>query len=178
MKECTTFVNSNQPMSFKIHTYHCLCTSLLLATTHTLSSLPRRSLDLGSPDSALILPINVTPPIIEGPGKTLSSRGYSLLCGIEKDAKIKILRKENGFERRFLYRCSRCRVVVGYELSQVEMEGNTVGSDTTGEGQKSNELDVIYLLPGGMMSTEALASKRLPFVDDVQVGEGVNGAFE
>src|SRR5450432_3935847 len=43
----------------QINTYHCLCTSLLLATTHTLSSLPRRAPP--SLDSAIIVPLPPAP---------------------------------------------------------------------------------------------------------------------
>ncbi|TVY58105.1 hypothetical protein LSUE1_G009078, partial [Lachnellula suecica] len=96
----------------KINTYHCLCSSLLLASTHTLSTLPRRSIISGL-DSSLILPLPATPPSFsELEQQDMPAEGYTMILGMNKDSKTTIVRREDGFEKRMLWRCARCRVVV------------------------------------------------------------------
>lgn len=143
-----------------VHTYHCICTSILLATTHTLSRLPRRAPP--SLDAALILPLPASPPTFsveygeEGGGsaaveeeihKDMPAEGYSRLLGMVQDTKTTIVRREDGFERRLLYRCGRCAVVVGYEVLG-GLEGNS------SEGYAGR---IVYLLPAGMVSTQVMA---------------------
>ncbi|KAK0118373.1 hypothetical protein ONS95_012661 [Cadophora gregata] len=209
----------------KIQTYHCLCTSLLLSSTHTLSSLPRRSSpsstssSSSSPlsDSAIILPLPSTPPVSsltlstssnsnpntphdEGvedeqrEGASLPAEGYTVLLGLIPDRKTTIIRKEDGFEKRILYRCSRCGLIVGYELQtppaqvtghipsggDIEMGGGANGSEkgkgTEKEGGGGYEGKVIYILPGGVMSTETMATGRKIGEEDVGfVGTGTGG---
>ena len=56
-----------------------------------------------------------------------------------------VIRGEMGFEKRYLSRCGRCGVVVGYWLDGGQFEGDGVG--------RGRREDVVYLLPGGMMTT-------------------------
>jgi hypothetical protein len=178
-----------------IHTYHCICASLILASTHLISTLPRRQAP--SLDRAFILPVPSQPPSYhllspdpetEDAGgreddvaddvpaaasargisavKDLPPEGYSLLLGVARDKKFTIIRREDGFEKRVLYRCSRCRVVVGYEVA---------GGDTQGfEGT------VLYILPNGVMGTDAMAhGKEGKRVDEGDVGtEGGAAVWE
>ena len=61
-----------------------------------------------------------------------------------------------GFEKRYLQRCGRCGVVVGYQLDGGQFEG------ADGEGGKGRREDVVYLLPGGVMTTgEMMEGKEL-----------------
>lgn len=53
--------------------------------------------------------------------------------------KVLVVRREDGFEKRRVYRCGRCGVGVGYEIVR---EGG-------GEGAGR----VIYLLEGGLVET-------------------------
>ncbi|KAL5318246.1 hypothetical protein ACEPPN_013305 [Leptodophora sp. 'Broadleaf-Isolate-01'] len=198
----------------KIQTYHCICTSLLLSSTHTLSRLPRRTAPSADSisDSALILPLPLTPPLLTSPspsttalpststsnteqgeqgqeaeegGASLPAEGYTVLLGLTGDRKTTIIRREDGFEKRILYRCSRCRLVVGYEL---QLPHHGVDSGTTGTGMdidstsgkgKGREVDagydgkVLYILPGGVMSTDVLASGRR--IGEEDVGFSVGG---
>ncbi|KAG4427427.1 hypothetical protein IFR05_017089, partial [Cadophora sp. M221] len=167
----------------KIQTYHCLCTSLLLSSTHTLSTLPRRtppSTDSIS-DHALILPLPSTPPLStlsthtsqnpeeqeENETANLPPQGYTVVLGLTPDRKTTIIRRADGFgfEKRILYRCSRCRLVVGYELqlppATTGMDIDSISPSTPGQGKgKGREVDaayegkVLYILPGGVMSTD------------------------
>lgn len=80
-----------------------------------------------------------------------------------------IIRREDGFEKRILLRCGRCRVVVGYKLcdaagSTTEAEDIDVDVDDEDE-EDSEELGLtrggkgekaIYLLPGSIVGTEDL----------------------
>lgn len=72
--------------------------------------------------------------------------GYSMLLGMVQDTKPTIIRREDGFERRLVFRCSRCSVPVGYEILGVEQ--------VEGEGYPGR---IAYLLPAGMVSTEVMA---------------------
>lgn len=137
-----------------VQTYHCICASLLLATTHTLSNLPRRAAPCL--DAAIILPLPSGPPSFSsdegGEGseadalKDMPTEGYSTLLGMVQDAKPTMIRREDGFEKRLAFRCSRCSVMVGYEI---------LGADkTAGEGYAGR---VAYLLPAATVSTEVMA---------------------
>ncbi|OBT85599.1 hypothetical protein VE02_05168 [Pseudogymnoascus sp. 03VT05] len=141
----------------QIHTYHCACTSLLLATTTPLPSLPRRATSL---DRATILPLNsdAHPPSTTIPHTTLLS--------MTPDRRITTIRREDGFEKRILWRCGRCRVVVGYELDPSHFETATAGeAGEAGEGSSAAQegggvARVLYILPGWVQSTEHMASGK------------------
>lgn len=145
---------SSTTLPINIQTYHCICTSLLLATTHTLSTLPRRAAP--SRDAAIILPLPSKPPSFSSAeageaGKRVAredmpTEGYSTLLGIVQDPKPTIIRREDGFEKRLMFRCSRCSLVVGYEILGLEK--------SAGEGHAGS---VMYLLPAGTVSTEVMA---------------------
>lgn len=166
-------------MAPQIYTYHCICTHLLFASTYIFSSLPRRSREKGSIDAALILPL----PKVPLNSKNLKydvppPEGYTLLLGIEKDTKIYTLRKSDGFERRILYQCSRCKVVIGYEIL---LESGVVEVDTAerthpeGNDDKCSSLiKIMYILPGGLMSTEFMASKEKIREEEVEFGNKVD----
>ena len=128
----------------EIHTYHCLCSTLLLATPYTLSTLPRRAPP--SLDRAHILPL---PPLsrpqtdtantdigtlrIDGPLPSL------LTPNLRPARKALVVRREDGFEKRRMYRCGRCGVGVGYEILREDGEGK--------DGR------VVYLMEGGLVET-------------------------
>jgi hypothetical protein len=177
----------------KIQTYHCICSSLLLASTHTLSNLPTRSNTTGGLDNALILPLpqapTPNPSDIELNGNltsTIAPEGYTLLHGISADRKITIVRREDGFEKRLLHRCTRCKLVVGYELQNqggdaiegVEIEeGEGKGKGYTYAGK------VLYLLPAGIMSTDIMMMQtglgpRKIGEGDVDLKRGALAVFE
>jgi len=91
-----------------------------------------------------------------------------------------MIRREDGFEKRYLWRCGWCRLVVGYELDEIHSpssgEGGEVmdvdGRGKDGEGGEENgRTKVMYLLPGGIMSTEVMANGK-------RVGEGEVGLGE
>ena len=91
---------------------------------------------------------------MNGDENNLPAEGYTLLLSMTQDRKASIVRREDGFERRVLWRCGRCRLVVGYEI-----EGADVMDMDVDEGQgngKEWKGKVVYLLPGGIMSTDVM----------------------
>ena len=177
----------------KIHTYHCICTSLLIASTHKISTLPRRAPP--SLDGAYILPVPSQPPPfssswspepdagedadedgepmdiakVEEKDKPMPAAGYSLLVGMQRDTKITIIRREDGFEKRLLWRCGRCDLVIGYEIT---------GTDTSGSGSpgaedlgiEAFEGKVVYLLPNGILGTRTMVESKKIGEDDLEIG--------
>ncbi|KAI9651366.1 hypothetical protein NHQ30_001407 [Ciborinia camelliae] len=171
----------------KIHTYHCtFCTNLLLATTHTLSALPSRR---GKGDGAVILPVvgeGVGGGDGDGEGEgrgdevdevdevdELPSHGYTTLISLSAKSKSKskpiVVRCEDGFEKRVLWRCGRCAVAVGYEVLGEGEGGGGDGLRGMERGKaKEKEMGVegefegtiLYLLRGGLMSTEFMAGAK------------------
>ena len=138
----------------EIHTYHCLCKNLVLATTSTLSSLPCRK----SPalDAAHILPL---------PNPNSSSNNhYAILHSTTLDPKPLVIKTDQGFEKRYVQRCGRCGLAVGYQLDWQQFGGERLG----------RREDVVYVLPGGFVTTEDMVAGK-----DVesQIGfEGITSA--
>lgn len=62
------------------------------------------------------------------------------------DEEAVVLKLEDGFEKRYAMRCGRCDLQVGYMLDRASF-------DEASSGRKG---DVVYLLPGGLMSTEEM----------------------
>ena len=149
---------SDPNSTHRINTYHCVCTTLLLATTHTLASLPCRADP--AVDKAIILPLPPTPNDEENADAD-NKAGYSLLLSTTLDRKPLIVRREDGFEKRILLRCGRCRLVVGYKLDEAQFGAEKKGGE------------VVYLLPGGLVTSEDMAAGKVP--EEVQWA-GVNEA--
>ncbi|KAH0537203.1 hypothetical protein FGG08_005981 [Glutinoglossum americanum] len=188
----------------KIHAYHCLCTHLLFASTHNISSLPRRR----SPglDNAIIVPLPPPPlrssspssssesePEPEPPQASINnnphspwrprrrrdpqSLNYTLLLSTTQDRKPHIISRADGFEKRYLWRCGRCRLIVGYQLDDVHFP-TSAAAESAGdeEGRKGREKGrVLYLLPGGLMSTEEMAAGKTWSDKEIEVGGGGEG---
>ena len=163
----------------QINTYHCICSTLLLATTHSLTSLPRRAEP--ALDRAFILPLPPTSRLnadtaeeedAETQHSDGSDVGYSLLLSTTQDRRPTVVRREDGFEKRLLLRCGRCRLVVGYKLDRAHSgRAEVVAGLGQGEGDAEMDLEktagnadgkveVVYLLPGAMASSEYLKSGK------------------
>ncbi|KAI6713358.1 hypothetical protein JHW43_004075 [Diplocarpon mali] len=187
------------PVTPTINTYHCICTSLLFATTHTLSSLPLRTPHSSSSvsDSAIILPLPSSPPT-PSPDALLPAEGYTVLLGLTAPSasfsQPTVVRRDDGFEKRVLYRCSRCGVVVGYELHGAGAGANTTAGDADvemggtekGKGREGQEGiyagKILYILPAGIMSSwflaEAGQSGKKLAEEDVAIRRSGVGVFE
>ena len=92
--------------------------------------------------------------------------GYTLLVGMQKDSKMTIIRREDGFEKRFLWRCGRCALVVGYEITGPEDSG------LGGREREGEEFDgkVAYLLPNGILSTGTMVQGKKIGEGNVEIG--------
>lgn len=87
------------------------------------------------------------------------------------------MRREDGFEKRVLYRCSRCRLVVGYELqTQIQSQGDAMDLDK-GKGREGYDGKVVYLLPAGIVSTGVMMGEGKR-VGEEDVGIGGVAVFE
>ncbi|OCK82041.1 hypothetical protein K432DRAFT_349754 [Lepidopterella palustris CBS 459.81] len=154
-------VPTSKPTQSSIHTYHCLCTHLIFATTTPLTNLPTRS--SSSLDKAYILPLPPPPsslppdpdsesepsaPKIANKPADRNSH-YALLLSTAVDRKAQIITRSDGFEKRYLQRCGRCRLVIGYQLDWAQF----------GEKEGRRE-DVVYLLPGGLLSTDEMVQGK------------------
>jgi hypothetical protein len=107
--------------------------------------------------------------------KDLPVEGYTLLLGMVQDKKAKIIRREDGFERRVLSRCGRCNLVVGYEIL-----GDGTAMDVDGKGKEGEWFigKIMYLLPGAVMSTEVMMSGKKLREEDVDIRKGGVAVFE
>ncbi|KKK22693.1 hypothetical protein ARAM_004001 [Aspergillus rambellii] len=98
-----------------------------------------------------------------------------LLSTTVVDRKPTLLRREDGFEKRCLLRCGRCRVVIGYFLDAVHFPataetdadagaGSGIGIGIAGGEKEEEEEDargmkkerVVYLLPGALVETATM----------------------
>ncbi len=123
--------------STSVQTYHCICTELALAAHEPLSSLPTRK-----GDGATICKVTTA---------ELLASGAVVLAGATFDGKDPVVVKlEDGFEKRYAARCKRCDVQIGYWLDSSQFEAS-------GQGRRE---DVLYLLPGGLMSTAEMMDKK------------------
>ncbi|KAL2847463.1 hypothetical protein BJY01DRAFT_246830 [Aspergillus pseudoustus] len=158
-----------------ITTHHCrFCMNLVLASTRDLESLPHRK--VSGMEGAQILPLR-TNSLVEDPPKSgvdtqtegeaeKTTKHYTILLSTTiRDRKPTIVRRTDGFEKRFFFRCGRCRLVMGYFLDDVHFpaEGGLVSGNTAeGEGEDR----AVYLLPGSLMETEIMSDEeKLKAVD-------------
>lgn len=111
-----------------IQTYHCVCTTLILATPYNLETLPKRAAPVQ--DRSAILPLRA---------ESTAGAPISSLHNVSEDRKPIVIRRDDGFEKRDLLRCTRCHLPVGYKL--VDTDANP---------------DVCYILPDGLVTTEKM----------------------
>jgi len=76
---------------------------------------------------------------------------YALLLSTTLDRNPVVIRSKDGFEKRYLQRCGRCRLVVGYQLDKSQYEG---------EDEVGRKEDVVYLLPGGLLDTDEMVAGK------------------
>ena len=129
-------------MASMIHSYHCICSTLVLTSAARLEALPCRSgLDHAY---ALSLPTALAPA--------------SNLMSTELDPQPCIVESDSGFEKRFWQRCTRCRLTIGYWLDWAQYDdGNGGGNSAANVGRRD---DVFFVLPGGLRATDVMVAGK------------------
>lgn len=89
-----------------------------------------------------------------------------LLATTTPDRRLVVIRREDGFEKRLLVRCGRCRVVVAYYLDDIHFllqEGKDESMDGKEGGSRGEKNDpkVVYLLPGAVVETKDMDGKEI-----------------
>jgi hypothetical protein len=144
-------------MAPEVHTYHCLCSQLLLATTIPLQSCVRRAGD--SLDKAFILPVSSPQAPVSSASENTQDQttsianepNYSVLVNTALDRKSSTIRRSDGFETRYQHRCERCNLVIAYHLDKSQY------GDQSQTGRKE---DVVYVLPGALMTTAEMVENK------------------
>lgn len=92
-------------------------------------------------------------------------RNYTLLHSLDLASAQKslVVRREDGFEKRWILRCGRCNLVVAYQLDWSQF------GDEARE-KVGRRLDILYLLPKSTVMTEALQKGRIASEKDVSIG--------
>lgn len=81
------------------------------------------------------------------------------------DTAATVLKLDDGFEKRYPVRCARCGLAAGYFLDASAFAGR--------EGEVGPRRDVLYVLPGGLMTTEEMREGRRMEAEVGKVGEVV-----
>ena len=137
-------------MDDPIHTYHCLCSTFILASVFALTDLPMRKPP--AQDRAYILPSSIRPKNDQDDATHNAHLHVTArTLNAASDRKPVVVRREDGFEKRTLVRCGRCNLVLGYRLVV------TPSADEVVEDDK-----VIYILPGALTSTTEMVSGQKP----------------
>ncbi|KAF3198030.1 hypothetical protein TWF106_003097 [Orbilia oligospora] len=88
-------------------------------------------------------------------------KDYTLLLSSIRDRRPCVIRREDGFEKRLLWRCGRCRLIFGYQIYDEGLEELTKGEDDEINRQKksqSNKNYYVYILPGGLTTAADMGS--------------------
>ena len=88
---------------------------------------------------------------------------YGLLLSTRQDRNAEIITSDDGFEKRYLQRCGRCDIAMGYQLDWQQFALDR-------EGRRD---DVVFLLPGGLVKTADMVMRRSSAAG---AGAGVAGA--
>ncbi|RPB24607.1 hypothetical protein L211DRAFT_867931 [Terfezia boudieri ATCC MYA-4762] len=109
-----------------------------------------------------------TPP---PPPRPRKQKDYTLLLSSTRDRTPKIITREDGFEKRYFWRCGRCKVVYGYQLDNIHYPSSTTATTTAAQGEgngmerdqivqqrrtRKKKRDYVYFLPGALTPTEQL----------------------
>lgn len=87
-----------------------------------------------------------------------------------------MIRRTDGFEKRLLLRCARCRGVVAYRLVSEE---SLVGGSAAGSEENAVQEDpmrkegFVYVLPGALVETSIMMGlEKGKSIESVAIGKG------
>ena len=92
-------------------------------------------------------------------------KDYTLLLSSVRDRRPCIIRREDGFERRLLWRCGRCRLIFGYQIDDEDEDkedkdnaaaaaGGDEGDEKKRKKKKKEKKGYVYVLPGSVTTAE------------------------
>ena len=144
---CNIMEQSSEPSTqiTEPHTYHCICTNLVLAYPTKLSKLSRRAGD--ALDRAYIVPVS------SDDDHELLDPSTGNLLGLDADSKPVMIRREDGFEKRYPLRCTRCQLTVGYHLDSAQIPDQV-------QSRFGPWTSTAYLLPGGLLNTKDMVAGK------------------
>lgn len=142
-----------------LHTYHCLCNTHLLTTTYELSVLPRRASP--SVDKAHILPCPSRPVIRSSGG----AKDYTKLAASCQTGKAFISQGLDGLEKKYPLACHRCGLTAGYWLDHSQFNASDSDQDGLVKAQLGRREDILYILPGAVVTTSDMKAGRKPEED-------------
>lgn len=155
----------SQPGTAGIRTYHCLCNTHVLTTTHDLSLLPRRASP--SLDKAYILPCPPQPTVRSAD----DAKDYTQLTSSIRSGKAFIIQGSDGLEKRFPMMCQRCGLVVGFWLDRSQFKGGESDQESQATTQQGKHEDVVYILPGAVVTTADMKAGHMP---EAELGLGAS----
>jgi hypothetical protein len=103
------------------------------------------------------MPLAPATPLPAKGNQTKPIDHYGLMLSTTVDRQAEILQSDDGFEKRYLHRCGRCSLVIGYQLDWALFENSGEGENKAGRRE-----DVVYLLPGGLLSTSEMVMGKKP----------------
>ncbi|KAF3922804.1 hypothetical protein AA313_de0210045 [Arthrobotrys entomopaga] len=96
-------------------------------------------------------------------------KDYTLLLSSIRDRRPCVIRREDGFEKRLLWRCGRCRLIFGYQIYDETLEELSKGEGDSGKKFKKRlpgKKYYVYILPGGLTTASGMGSLT---EDDLQL---------
>jgi hypothetical protein len=79
-----------------------------------------------------------------------SNNHYGLLLSTRQERTAEIMTSDDGFEKRYVQRCGRCNLAVGYQLDWAQFGGERAGRRD----------DVAFLIPGSFMTTSEMINYK------------------
>lgn len=146
---------------------------------------PPPAADFNPEKTALVEDTEATKGGAGGPPKLTNKQrekdDYTLILSLSKDRSAKIITREDGFEKRWIWRCGRCRLVTGYQLDDAHFAqgpnssthpntlvtagvmGEDVGAGVDNDRSEKEKRRMerkrkryLYILPGAVLPTEEL----------------------
>lgn len=144
---------------------------------------PPPAADFDPEKTALVEDTEATKGGAGGPPKLTNKQrekdDYTLILSLSKDRSAKIITREDGFEKRWIWRCGRCRLVTGYQLDDAHFAqgsnssthpgtmvttgviGEDAGMDNERSEKEKRRMErkrkrYLYILPGAVLPTEEL----------------------
>ncbi|KAF3921698.1 hypothetical protein ABW21_db0204252 [Orbilia brochopaga] len=91
-------------------------------------------------------------------------KDYTLLLSSIRDKKPCIIQRDDGFEKRLMWRCGRCRLIFGYQIydETLEEESNNEEDGTKKKPKRRppGKKYYVYILPGGLTTAADMGSLK------------------